>query len=114
MSQLILSSILLKTVCLSIIVKLQPRTELLGTLKETAPTGTIFKVRCHYLFFEIPLPRKSMLTDWCESQWFEINIDLGVGRGRKRQSSFSSKTVKCPKSFDQGCIIFDIQCKLFK
>ena len=83
--------------------KLQPRTELLGTPKEIALLVQFFKVRWHYLFFETPLPRKSMLTDRCESQWFEINIDLGVWRGRRRQSSFSSKTVKCPKSCDQGC-----------
>ena len=84
--------------------KLQPRRELLGTPKEKLSLPVqFFNVTWHYLFFETPLPRKSTLTDRCESQWFEINIDLRVGRGRRRQSSFSSKTVKCPKSCDQGC-----------
>ena len=35
-----------------------------------------FKVRWHDLFFPDPLPTKSMTTDWCESWWFEINIEL--------------------------------------
>ena len=52
-----------------------------------------------FFIFETPTSPQN----WCESQWFEINVDLGVGRGKRRQSSFFSKTVKCSKSSDQGC-----------
>ena len=64
----------------------------LGHLRKLPLLVQFFKVRWHYLFFKTPLPLKSMLTDWCESQWFEINIDLGVwGGGGEDKVHFPAK-----------------------
>ena len=73
----------------------QPRIELLGTPEEIAPTGKILlSEMALFIFLDPQSPQINVDRLVRGARWFKINIELGVGKGRRRQSSFPSKTVK--------------------